>query len=416
MADMTAAQEPTDEIVAAAESIFPGRSSGSYAVPPWMQNVVVASGQGSRFFTAAGDGYLDYILGSGPLILGHAHPRVVAAVREQASRGSTFYALNEPIIRLGQMIVDAVPCAEQVMFASTGAEATYLALRLARAATGRDLILRFAGSYHGHHDYVSTQSAGVPQAARETVLTVTFNDLASVEKQLAAHPGAVAAVIVEPLHRVVRPAPGFLDGLAQVTRAAGALLIFDEVVTGFRLAWGGGQERYGVTPDLATYGKIIGGGYPLSAICGRREIMELASPRRNGQPDYVFISGTLSGNPIGATAGLVTLTELRQPGAYERLDQVGERLRRGFNDVAEEFDLPLEMRGEGAVSGVVATDGGAANGSALLPALGSALFQQGIASNLGKVYVSLAHSDADIDQTIRAYSVALSQVRRDMPQ
>jgi glutamate-1-semialdehyde 2,1-aminomutase len=405
----------TDALRATAESIFPGRSSGSYAVPPWMQDVVVTSGSGSRFYTTTGDGYLDYILGSGPLILGHAHPRVVAAVQEQAGRGSTFYALNEPIIRLGQMIVDAVPCAEQVMFASSGAEATYLALRLARAATGRDLILRFAGSYHGHHDYVSTQSAGVPEAVRESVLTATFNDLASVEALLAAHPGQVAAVIVEPLHRVVRPAPGFLDDLARVTREAGALLIFDEVVTGFRLGWGGGQQRYGVTPDLATYGKIIGGGYPLSAICGRREIMEQASPRRNGQPGYVFISGTLSGNPIGAAAGLATLTELRQPGAFERLDQVGERLRRGFNDVADEFDLPLEMRGEGAVSGVVLTDEAQGNASALLPALGSALFEAGIASNLGKVYVSLAHSDADIDETIRVYSGALSQVRRDMP-
>ncbi len=333
----------TDELRATAESIFPGRSSGSYAVPPWMQDVVVASGQGSRFYTTTGDGYLDYILGSGPLILGHAHPQVVAAVQEQAGRGSTFYALNEPIIRLGQMIVEAVPCAEQVMFASSGAEATYLALRLARAATGRDLILRFAGSYHGHHDYVSTQSAGVPEAVRESVLTATFNDLASVEEQLAAHPGQVAAVIVEPLHRVVRPEPGFLDDLARVTRAAGALLIFDEVVTGFRLGWGGGQERYGVTPDLATYGKIIGGGYPLSAICGRREIMEQASPRRGGQPGYVFISGTLSGNPIGATAGLATLTELRQPGVYRaagtgwravaaRLQRRGRRVRSATGD------------------------------------------------------------------------------------
>ncbi|HET8628587.1 MAG TPA: aminotransferase class III-fold pyridoxal phosphate-dependent enzyme [Thermomicrobiales bacterium] len=402
----------TDALRATAEAIFPGRSSGSYAVPPWMQDTVVAHGRGSRFYATTGEGYLDYILGSGPLILGHAHPRVVEAVREQAGQGSTFYALNEPIIRLGQTIVDAVPCAEQVMFASSGAEATYLALRLARAATGRDLILRFAGGYHGHHDYASTQSAGVPRAARDTVLTATFNDLASVETQLAAHPGAVAAVIVEPLHRIVRPAPGFLADLARVTRAAGALLIFDEVVTGFRLAWGGGQERYGVTPDLATYGKIIGGGYPVSAICGRRDIMEQASPRRGGRPDYVFISGTLSGNPVGAAAGLATLAELRRPGAYGRLDEAGERLRRGFNDAAEEYALPLAMRGEGAVNGVVATEDG--DDAALLPRLGRALFERGIASNPGKVYVSLAHSDADLDETIRAYGAALSQVRRDL--
>jgi glutamate-1-semialdehyde 2,1-aminomutase len=406
----------TEELLTEAERIFPGRSSGSYAVPAWMQDVVFARGEGSRLYTTDGGAYLDYILGSGPLILGHAHPRVVAAVQEQAPLGSTFYALNEPVIRLGRVIIDAAPCAERVMFASSGAEATYLALRLARGFTGRDSVLRFAGGYHGHHDYASTQSAGVPRAAAATVLTATFNDLDSVETQLAAHSGQIAAVIVEPLHRVVRPEPGFLEELARMARDAGALLIFDEVVTGFRLAWGGGQERYGVTPDLATYGKIIGGGYPVSAICGRAEIMERASPRRGGQSDYVFISGTLSGNPLGAAAGLATLSELAQPGVYERLEHAGERLRAGFNEAAEEFDLPLEMRGEGAVNGVVATAGGdrAADATAMLPRLGKALFERGIASNLGKVYVSLAHTDADLDETVRSYGEALGQVKRDL--
>jgi glutamate-1-semialdehyde 2,1-aminomutase len=196
------------------------------------------------------------------------------------------------------------------------------------------------------------------------------------------------------------------------------LLIFDEVVTGFRLAWGGGQERYGVTPDLATYGKIIGGGYPVSAICGRAEIMEQADPRRNGQADYVFISGTLSGNPLGAAVGLATLAELAQPGVYEQLERAGERLRTGFNEAAEEFDLPLEMRGEGAVNGVVTTaatgDDAPDTASKLLPRLGKALFERGIASNLGKVYVSLAHSDADLDDTVRSYVDALGQVQRDL--
>jgi glutamate-1-semialdehyde 2,1-aminomutase len=415
MADTTSIRKRTDELLAEAESIFPGRSSGSYAVPAWMQDAVFARGEGSRLYTTDDNAYLDYILGSGPMILGHAHPRVVAAVLEQAPRGSTFYALNEPVIQLGAMIVDAVPCAERVMFASTGAEATYLALRLARGFTGRDKILRFAGGYHGHHDYASTQSAGVPHAAAATVLTATFNDLASVEAQFAAHPGQIAAVIVEPLHRVIRPEPGFLQALARLTREAGALLVFDEVVTGFRLAWGGGQERYGVTPDLATYGKIIGGGYPVSAICGRRDIMDQADPRRSGQADYVFISGTLSGNPIGAAAGLATLLELAQPGTYERLEHAGERLRVGFNDAAEEFDLPLEMLGEGAVNGVVTkADGDAAPDTAatILPMLGRALFERGIASNLGKVYVSLAHSDADLDETIRGYAEALGEVKR----
>jgi glutamate-1-semialdehyde 2,1-aminomutase len=416
MANVTDATTHTETMLVDAEAIFPGRSTGSYAVPEWMKGTIVARGEGSRLYATDGRSYLDYILASGPLILGHAHPRVVAAVQEQAAAGSTFYALNEPVIRLGRTIVDAVPCAERILFASSGAEATYFALRLARAFTGRDRILRFAGGYHGHHDYSSTQSAGVPRAVADTVLTATFNDLASVETQLAAHPGEVAAVIVEPLHRVVRPEPGFLADLAALTRAAGALLVFDEVVTGFRLAWGGGQERYGVTPDLATYGKIIGGGYPVSAIAGRADILELANPRRGGQADYVFISGTLSGNPIGAVAGSATLAELAQPDVYERLEHAGETLRRGFNAAAEEFDLPLEMRGEGAVNGVVVTEAGGSvfDGSALLPRLGEALFARGVASNLGKVYVSLAHTDADLDETVRAYFESLSEVQRDL--
>jgi glutamate-1-semialdehyde 2,1-aminomutase len=417
MTDVARETMGTEQLLARAEAIFPGRSSGSYAVPPWMQGIVIEHAAGSRLYTSEGKAYLDYILASGPMVLGHAHPTVVAAVQEQAARGSTFYALNEAVIRLGSTIVDASPCAEKLMFASSGAEATYFAIRLARAFTGRDLILRFAGSYHGHHDYTSTQSAGVPQAASGTVLTATFNDLASVEAQFGAHPGQVAAVLVEPLHRVVRPEQGFLEGLARVTREAGALLIFDEVVTGFRLAWGGGQERYGVTPDLATYGKIIGGGYPVSAIAGRGEIMDQADPRRGGSPDYVFISGTLSGNPIGATAGLATLGELAQPGVYERLDQAGETLRRGFNAAAEEFDLPLEMQGEGAVNGVVVTSSDslpADAAAALLPKLGVALFARGIASNLGKVYVSLAHSDEDLAETVRAYFDALGEVKQSL--
>lgn len=413
MAEVTRAEMTTEALLARADEIFPGRSSGSYAVPPWMQGIVVEHAEGSRLYTTDGAAYLDYILGSGPLIVGHAHPAVVAAVQAQAAKGSTYYALNEPVIRLGSTIVDAVPCAEEIMFASSGAEATYLAIRLARGYTGRDLILRFAGSYHGHHDYASTQSAGIPSATTATVLTATFNDIASVEAQLAAHPGQVAAVLVEPLHRVTRPEPGFLEELARVTREAGALLIFDEVVTGFRLAWGGGQERYGVTPDLATYGKIIGGGFPVSAIAGKREILDQADPRRNGQPGYVFISGTLSGNPLGAVAGLATLAELAKPGAFERLDAAGEKLRNGFNAAAEEFDLPLEMQGEGAVNGVVVTPGSTLAPDAvatLLPRLGVALFQRGIASNLGKVYVSLAHTDDDLADTVRAYFEALGQV------
>ena len=322
MTSTTGSGRSTETLLADAGAIFPGLSTGSYAVPEWMKGVVIARGEGPRLITKEGDAYLDYILASGPLILGHAHPAVVQAVQQQAPLGSTFYALNEPVIELGRVMVDAIPCAERIMFASSGAEATYLALRLARAYTGRERIMRFVGGYHGHHDYASTQSAGVPQAVADTVLTASFNDLESVEAQFAAHPGQIAAVLVEPLHRITVPEDGFLSDLADLTRQHGALLLFDEVVTGFRLAWGGGQERYGVTPDLATYGKIIGGGYPVSAIAGRADILDQADPRRGGDPGYVFISGTLSGNPIGAAAGLATLHELAQT---RRLRAAGTR-------------------------------------------------------------------------------------------
>ena len=412
MTSTTGSGRSTETLLADAGAIFPGLSTGSYAVPEWMKGVVIARGEGPRLITKEGDAYLDYILASGPLILGHAHPAVVQAVQQQAPLGSTFYALNEPVIELGRVMVDAIPCAERIMFASSGAEATYLALRLARAYTGRERIMRFVGGYHGHHDYASTQSAGVPQAVADTVLTASFNDLESVEAQFAAHPGQIAAVLVEPLHRITVPEDGFLSDLADLTRQQGALLLFDEVVTGFRLAWGGGQERYGVTPDLATYGKIIGGGYPVSAIAGRADILDRADPRRGGDPGYVFISGTLSGNPIGAAAGLATLNELSKPGVYEQLEHAGATLREGFNEAAEEFDLPLEMRGEGAVSGVIVTPDAPDDAGALLPKLGRALFARGIASNLGKVYVSLAHTDDDLTETIRGYVGALDEVKR----
>jgi glutamate-1-semialdehyde 2,1-aminomutase len=399
------------ELLAEAEAVFPGRSTGSYAVPPWM-DIVVGHAEGSRLHAMNGRAYLDYILGSGPLVLGHAHPAVVTAVQAQVARGSTYYALNEPVIGLGRTIRDAVPCAEKVFFASSGAEATYLALRLARAFTGRELILRFAGGYHGHHDYVSTESAGVPKSVAETVLVAPFDDLDAVRHELTAHRSEVAAVLVEPVNRVTPPRPGFLEALKRVTHESGALLIFDEVVTGFRLAWGGAQARFGVTPDLATYGKIIGGGYALSAVCGPRDVLDLVSPRRRGEPNYVFFSGTLSGNPIAAAAGRATLSELAKPGVYERLDHVGETLRRGFNAAARDARLPLVMTGVGAINGVLIEDGAALSKEArtdLLPRLGRALFERGIASNLHKVYVSLVHSDADLNETVEGYREVLRE-------
>src|SRR5262245_64600820 len=244
---------------------------------------VVKSGKGARIHDMSGRSYVDYVLASGPLILGHAHPAVVAAVREQVEGGTTYFMVNEPIIELAEEICRAMPCAEQVRFTSTGSEATFFALRVARTFRKRDKVLKFEGGYHGAHDYAMMSSsprspkafpaavpdsAGIPHAIEAEVLVAPFNDLGTVEGIVAAHADELAAVIVEPFQRLVPPQPSFLQGLREITRRHGVLLVFDEVVTGFRLAYGGAQQYYGVVPDLAAVGKIVGGGFPLAAVCG----------------------------------------------------------------------------------------------------------------------------------------------------
>ena len=290
--------------------------------------------------------YLDYVLGSGPLLLGHAHPAVVRAVQEQVARGSTFHWLSEPSIRLAETVVGAVPCAEQVRFVSTGTEATMFACRMARAFTRREKILKFEGGWHGFHDYAMVGNwrvpseapyphpgpdiGGIPGAPLDSVLVAPFNDLATTERIATERRRDLAAIIVEPLQRSIRPRPGFLAGLRDLAQRLGALLIFDEVVTGFRLAYGGAQEYYGVVPDLAVYGKALTCGFSLAAIAGRADVMATADPARKGSLDYAALSGTLSGNALACAAGIAALGELRRPGVYERLHALGERLRSGI--------------------------------------------------------------------------------------
>ena len=307
---------------------------------------VVKHGKGSKIYDVSGREYIDYVLASGPLILGHAHPAVVAAVREQIEGGSTYFMVNEPIIELAEEICRAVPCAEQVRFTSTGSEATFFALRVARTYRKRDKILKFEGGYHGANDYAMMSSSprspkafpaavpdssGIPQSLEAEVLIAPYNDLGTVEGIIAAHADELAAVIVEPFQRLVPPQPGFLKGLREITRRHGVLLVFDEVVTGFRLAYGGAQEYYGVVPDLAAVGKIVGGGFPLAAVCGSEELMRPFDPQYDGKGDFISQSGTLNGNPIAAVAGLATLAELRKPGAYETLHGTGKRLMAGLD-------------------------------------------------------------------------------------
>ncbi len=395
---------------------------------------VIDRGRGARVWDVSGREYLDYLLGSGPMILGHAHPAVADAVRAQLDKGTTFFLVNEPIVELADELCRAVPCAEQVRFTSTGTEATFFALRAARAFRHRDKVMKFEGGYHGSHDYAlmsasprspkafpaaTPDSAGIPHAIEGEVLIAPYNDLATVEALLSLHADELAAVIVEPFQRLIPPQPGFLTGLRAATSRHGVPLIFDEVVTGFRFAYGGAQEYYGVVPDLAALGKIIGGGFPLAAVCGREEIMRAFDPRLDGTGDYVAQVGTLNGNPVAAAAGLATLAELRKPGAYARLHERGRALRDGLAALARRAGLPAQVVGESMVFDIVFTAEPVTDYRAMLTADGARLrafnaecLKQGVLKGKEKIYVSLAHTEEDVARTLAVFEAALAVVPR----
>lgn len=418
-----------------AEKAIPGAALGVFTLPE-KQRVIIESGQGATVVDADGKTYVDYLLSSGPLILGHAHPEIVAAVQKQAALGSSFYALNRPAIELAEVIVDAVPCAEALRYQSTGSEATFAALRLARAATGRKLVLKFEGSFHGSHDVAQmttarmmgrnsdetvSESAGLAGVLADEVLIVPFNDLHSVRDAVARRGAEIAAIIVEPLQRVLRPVPGFLEGVRDLATKSGIVLIFDEVVTGFRLAWGGAQELYGVKPDLACYAKAIGGGYPLSAIAGRRDLLELADNRRPASETYSYLGGTLTGNPISAAAGLACLDVLKRPGTYERLRALGARLREGLEEAGRSVGVPVQALGEGPVLSPLITENRNLRSARDLATVDKkkmvhwahAMIDRGfLLTPGGKMYISLVHTDEEIERTIGAAREAFAAVAR----
>jgi glutamate-1-semialdehyde 2,1-aminomutase len=423
------------ELLATAARYLPGACLGQTALPPELA-FVVDHGAGARLVDVRGRVYLDYVLGSGPLLLGHAPPAVVAAVQAQAAKGSTFHWLSEPAIRLAEEVCRAVPCAEQVRFVSTGTEATMFAGRMARAFTRREKILKFEGGWHGLHDYAMVGNwripseqpypspppdvGGIPRGALESVLVAPFNDLETTAAVAARHADDLAAIIVEPLQRAIRPRPGFLAGLRELAHRHGALLVFDEVVTGFRLAYGGAQERYGVVPDLAVYGKALTAGFALAAIAGRADVMATADPARKGTLDYAGLSGTLSGNALACAAGVAALGELRRPGVYARLDALGERLRTGIERRAAALGVPLRALGDGPIAQVFFVDPGAALDSeralrqadaARATRFGLALLARGlfVLPNT-KLYLSLAHTDADLDWTLDVMEDALRTI------
>jgi glutamate-1-semialdehyde 2,1-aminomutase len=403
--------------------VFPGGSFGEFNLPREL-STVLSHGKGSRVYDVLGKEFIDCSLSWGSAILGHAHPAINDAVRKQIEKGSSFAYVNEVALELAQELVRAIPCAEKIRFAASGTEATFYCLRFARAYTGKPKILKFEGAYHGAHDvgvmslfprrlmpYPSPEptSAGVSREAGKEVLIAPYNDLETTRRIINRYANELACVIMEPLQRCTPPVKGFLEGIRDITKEKGILLVFDEVVTGFRLAYGGAQEYYGITPDLAAFGKAMGGGYPIGAICGRADIMDLCIEANLGQERYVWFASTLAGNPVSAAASLATLGELRKPGVYQRLHALGEGLRQGYKTLLEELEIPGQVLGDGPLCQVLFVEEPVRDYRTAVKAnrekgrqfmLG--LFENGIFLNpMGtKMYLSLAHTDEEIGRVL----------------
>lgn len=423
-----ARSEEEARLLAAAARLLPTGVRNPSVSPEYA--FVVRSARGGRVTDWSGNEYVDYLLGSGPMLLGHAHPVVVAAVREHLERGASYLMVCEPAIRLAEELVAIVPCADAVSFHSTGTEAVFFALRLARAWRRRDKVLKFEGAFHGMSDYalMSNQwtrtpgeypiavpnSIGIPAAVAADVLVAPFNDLERTTAIIERHHDELAAVVVEPLQRTIPPKPGFLAGLREATAHHGVALVFDEVVTGFRLALGGAQERYGIVPDLCALGKSISAGHPLGVLCGKRELMMLADPERREAGDAVQLTGTYSGNPISAVAALACIAELRRPGVYERLEATGRRLMRALEDAFRRARVPARVLGEPSVFQPWFTDAEVVDHRSSLTAdarrglrFVDRLLDRGVLKAHEKFFVSTAHGEDDVAATIAAFDAAV---------
>lgn len=350
-----------DRVLAA----FPAGSNGEYGIPADMVPVL-ERGRGSRVWDTDGHEYLDYTMAWGSALVGHAHPRVVEAATRQAVDGINFAAVSRRSLELAERVMSLSPCAERLRFVASGTEATMLCLRVAQAATGRPKVLKFEGAYHGQHPVgVTSMLNGRPSAlplsdpsgagaawVERDVVVAPFNDLAATAEILHQYAAELGAVIVEPLHRCLTPAPGFLAGLRDLTRNLGIVLVFDEVVTGFRLAPGGAQEYYGVTPDLVAYGKALGGGFPIGAYGGRADLMEAVNEHRLPGPNYAWSASTTGGNPVSCAAALATLDVFSELGFHARLHALGRQFRQLLQKAVSAAGIPAQILGDGPLAQV----------------------------------------------------------------
>ncbi len=425
----TDSRRPSDELFQIADRVLPGAGLGSYALAHDVR-LIYSHGQGSRIWDVDGREYIDYVGGAGALILGHSHPAIVQASTDQMKCGAhMFGSLNDISIMLAERLVKDIPCAEKLIYATTGSEATAYAMRLARAFTGREKILKFEGAYHGNHDYAVVSCfpresgdyplgvadySGQPAATTSTMLVCPFNDLETLGRVISENKNEIAAIIAEPVQRIIPAKAEFLHGIQKLCRENDIVFILDEVVTGFRLSYTGGQGWYDIKPDLATFGKVVGAGGPMSCVAGRADILDLADPNSKARSGYTYINGTLHGNPVAASATLAMLDELNQPGIYERMHAFTQELCMACQQILNKFKIDAIVEYTGSLwqilfmqqKPVSIADILASNQDAMRR-LDTELLRQGQYVLPGvRRFVSAVHTDQDIEDTVRGLEEA----------